>query len=120
MLFNAPIFLFGFFPITAILCFLIRAWVGREAALAFLVLASLFFYGWWNPVYLPLLIGLAVFDAGGAELGTVRAVLDHGAGDILEIARPGAAELLLPFTRAVVMYSCPSWSSMKLRVIRVI
>lgn len=48
------------------------------------------------------LIGLPVFDTGGAPLGTVRAVLDHGAGDILEIARPGAAELLLPFTRAAV------------------
>jgi 16S rRNA processing protein RimM len=48
------------------------------------------------------LIGLAVVDTGGAPLGTVRAVLDHGAGDILEIARPGAPDLLLPFTRAVV------------------
>jgi 16S rRNA processing protein RimM len=48
------------------------------------------------------LIGLTVLDTGGAVLGTVKAVLDHGAGDILEIARPGAAELLLPFTRAAV------------------
>ena len=48
------------------------------------------------------LIGLAVVDTGGAPLGTVRAVLDHGAGDILEIASPGRRELLLPFTRAVV------------------
>lgn len=48
------------------------------------------------------LIGLAVFDTGGAPLGTVRAVQDHGAGDILEIQRPGGTELLLPFTRAAV------------------
>ena len=48
------------------------------------------------------LIGLDVHDTGGALLGTVRAVLDHGAGDILEIARPGAPDLLLPFTRAAV------------------
>ena len=48
------------------------------------------------------LIGLAAFDTGGAHLGTVRAVLDHGAGDILEIARPGGPELLVPFTRAAV------------------
>ena len=33
---------------------------------------------------------------------TVQAVQNHGAGDILEIARPGAAEVLLPFTRAAV------------------
>ena len=62
MLFNSPIFLFGFLPVTALLCFAIRARLGREASLGFLVLASLFFYGWWNPVYLPLLIGLAVFN----------------------------------------------------------
>jgi 16S rRNA processing protein RimM len=48
------------------------------------------------------LIGLTVLDTGGAVLGTVRAVLDHGAGDILEIARPGAPDLMLPFTRATV------------------
>lgn len=48
------------------------------------------------------LIGLEVFDTGGGRLGTVRTVLDHGAGDILEVARPGAAELLVPFTRAAV------------------
>jgi 16S rRNA processing protein RimM len=49
------------------------------------------------------LIGLPVRDAGGRGLGTVRAVLNHGAGDILEIAPPGAAAtVLLPFTRAAV------------------
>ena len=48
------------------------------------------------------LIGLEVVDTGGARLGRVRAVLDHGAGDIIEVARPGAAELLVPFTRAAV------------------
>lgn len=49
------------------------------------------------------LIGLPVFDAGGAPLGQVRAVLNHGAGDILEIHRTGAKQpLLLPFTRQAV------------------
>lgn len=49
------------------------------------------------------LIGLAVLDTGGAALGTVRAVHNHGAGDILEVAVPGAREtLLIPFTRAAV------------------
>ena len=47
------------------------------------------------------LIGLVVNDPGGAELGRVRAVHDHGAGDILEIDGPNGT-LLLPFTRAVV------------------
>ncbi|QRZ13682.1 16S rRNA processing protein RimM [Paracoccus methylovorus] len=49
------------------------------------------------------LIGLSVYDAGGALLGTVRAIYDHGAGDILEILGPGRSQaLLLPFTRAFV------------------
>jgi 16S rRNA processing protein RimM len=48
------------------------------------------------------LLGLPVQDPGGAALGTVRAVFNHGAGDILEVVRAGGATLLLPFTRAVV------------------
>jgi 16S rRNA processing protein RimM len=47
------------------------------------------------------LIGLTVVDPGGATLGRVRAIYDHGAGDILEVVG-GAQLLLLPFTRAVV------------------
>lgn len=46
------------------------------------------------------LIGLEVFDTGGMALGRVRAIYDHGAGDILEVA--GRELLLLPFTRAIV------------------
>ena len=37
------------------------------------------------------LIGLAVVDTGGAALGVVRAVLNHGAGDFLEVHTPGGA-----------------------------
>ena len=48
------------------------------------------------------LIGLEVVDTGGAVLGTVKAVLDHGAGDLLELHRPGGGTALLPFTRAAV------------------
>jgi len=49
------------------------------------------------------LIGMEVADAGGAILGRVAAVLNHGAGDILEVRRAGGGEaLLLPFTVAVV------------------
>lgn len=47
------------------------------------------------------LIGLQVFDAGGVAIGHVRAIYDHGAGDILEITTPDGL-VLLPFTREVV------------------
>lgn len=49
------------------------------------------------------LIGLSVFDTGGKEIGTIRAIHNHGAGDLLEIYTPGRKHpLLLPFTLAVV------------------
>ncbi|HEX9857138.1 MAG TPA: ribosome maturation factor RimM, partial [Paracoccaceae bacterium] len=49
------------------------------------------------------LIGLEVRDTGGALIGKVLAVHNHGAGDLLEIMGPGMkSALLLPFTRAVV------------------
>ena len=49
------------------------------------------------------LIGLSVHDTGGALLGTVRAVLNHGAGDLLEILpTQGNDTVLLPFTLAAV------------------
>ncbi len=47
------------------------------------------------------LIGLEVRDTGGALLGRVSAVHNHGAGDLLEVAGPDGT-LLLPFTKATV------------------
>jgi serine beta-lactamase-like protein LACTB len=44
-----------------------------------------------------------VLDTGGALLGRLHAIHNHGAGDILEIHAPGRkTALLLPFTRAIV------------------
>lgn len=52
------------------------------------------------------LIGLRVEDAAGRLLGHVRAVENHGAGDVLEVdtggAEGGGRSLLLSFTRRVV------------------
>ena len=48
------------------------------------------------------LIGLDVFDTGGAPLGRVRAVQNFGAGDVIEVVAPGRSVLMLPFTRAAV------------------
>lgn len=50
------------------------------------------------------LIGLAAVARDGAPLGTVTAVHNFGAGDILDIAPPGrgGASLLVPFTRQAV------------------
>jgi len=49
------------------------------------------------------LINLAVVDTGGTALGRVKAVLNHGASDLLEIALKGRSDtVLLPFTRQAV------------------
>jgi 16S rRNA processing protein RimM len=48
------------------------------------------------------LIGLAAVNAAGEPLGRVTAIHNFGAGDIIEIAPPHGAPMLLPFTNAVV------------------
>ncbi|MFD2184793.1 ribosome maturation factor RimM [Rhodoplanes azumiensis] len=48
------------------------------------------------------LIGLLAVDTAGTEMGTVIAVQNFGAGDILEIAPKRGETLLVPFSKAVV------------------
>ena len=48
------------------------------------------------------LIGLAAVTTHDVPLGRVIAIHNFGAGDIIEIAPPGGATILLPFTNAVV------------------
>ena len=59
MLFNSPHFLFLFLPITLVGFFIVARVRGANAAVAWLVLASLVFYGAWNPRYV-LLIALSI------------------------------------------------------------
>lgn len=46
--------------------------------------------------------GLVVETTAGEPVGTVAAVANFGAGDLLEVRRPGGASIYVPFTRAVV------------------
>jgi 16S rRNA processing protein RimM len=48
------------------------------------------------------LIGLAAVSTANEPIGRVTAIHNFGAGDIIEIAPPHGATLLLPFTNAVV------------------
>jgi D-alanyl-lipoteichoic acid acyltransferase DltB (MBOAT superfamily) len=61
MLFNSVEFIFGFLPLTALAFFGLARW-SHAAAAAWLALASLFFYGWWNWAYVPLLVASAAFN----------------------------------------------------------
>lgn len=48
------------------------------------------------------LIGLAAETMSGEPLGTVIAIHNHGAGDLIEIAGMAGAPILVPFTKANV------------------
>ncbi len=56
MLFNSGIFLFAFLPLAMLGFALAFRWRGLESAWAWLAAASVFFYGWWNPTHVPLLL----------------------------------------------------------------
>ncbi len=61
MLFNSYVFLLAFLPVTLIGFF----WLGLRSlrfALAWLAAASLFFYGWWNPAFVVLILMSVVFN----------------------------------------------------------
>jgi D-alanyl-lipoteichoic acid acyltransferase DltB (MBOAT superfamily) len=62
MLFNSYEFLFLFLPITLLGFHLIGKQGHHRVAIAWLVGASLFFYGWWNPAYLNLMLFSILFN----------------------------------------------------------
>ena len=55
-----------------------------------------------NEYYHADLIGLAAVTTANEPLGRVLAIHNFGAGDIIEIAPPQGATMLLPFTNAIV------------------
>ena len=61
MLFNSYAFLFLFLPVAFLGFFQIGRY-SRPLAALWLFAASLFFYGWWNPAYVGLLLGSIFFN----------------------------------------------------------
>jgi alginate O-acetyltransferase complex protein AlgI len=62
MLFNSYIFLLLFLPITYAGYRLLSDSQQRDHAITWLNLCSFFFYGWWNPAYIPLMFGSIVIN----------------------------------------------------------
>lgn len=62
MLFNSLAFLVGFMPIVLAGYAALAALRAHRLAIAFLALASLFFYSWWNPAHLPLILASIAFN----------------------------------------------------------
>ncbi len=62
MLFNSYTFILLFLPVTFAAYFILNRKKLTLAAKIWLVSASLFFYGYWNPVYIPLILGSILFN----------------------------------------------------------
>ena len=62
MLFNSYEFIFAFLPISFFVYFYLNSKRLTTAAKAWLVFTSLFFYSWWNIMYLPLILISILFN----------------------------------------------------------
>lgn len=62
MLFNSYEFIFLFLPIVLLGFFTLSIFKSRVLSIGWLVAASLFFYGYWNPKYLLLIITSIIFN----------------------------------------------------------
>ena len=70
MLFNSYEYILAFLPLTFFVYFYLNRMRLTEAAKGFLVFASLFFYSWWNIIYLPLILFSMLFNyLVGTSLG---------------------------------------------------
>lgn len=62
MLFNSYVFIFGYLPLILLGFYLFAYFHLTQAAKAWLLIGSLFFYAYWNIYYLPLLLGSILFN----------------------------------------------------------
>lgn len=62
MIFSSFEFIFLFLPITFIIYFYLNSKKLTKASKSFLVFASLFFYSWWNTLYLPIILISMLFN----------------------------------------------------------
>jgi len=62
MLFNSYAFILGFLPLTLLLFHGARRAGFARGSIGLLALMSLVFYGWWNPVYLLLIVALMLLN----------------------------------------------------------
>ncbi|ABK42916.1 membrane bound O-acyl transferase, MBOAT family protein [Magnetococcus marinus MC-1] len=88
MLFNSYTFLLYFLPTVWAVTMLLRRYATEQLTLPWLVAASLFFYGWWNPRYLLLILlsmginyalaGMILQRRGSVALLTVGILVNLG------------------------------------------
>ena len=62
MLFNSLIFILFFLPVVLGVFYWLGARFSKRVPMLWLTLASLFYYGWWDLNYVPLIVGSCVFN----------------------------------------------------------
>jgi alginate O-acetyltransferase complex protein AlgI len=77
VLFHSYFFMFFFVPITVGVFFWLGGREYRRLAVAWLVGASLFFYGWWDPHYLALIVGSILFNYAIGRIFWLRTTSDR-------------------------------------------
>ena len=81
MLFSSYIFLFAFLPVALAGFCLLSHWLGPKPAKLWLTFTSLVFYGWWNPIYVLLIVASMLFNFWmGRRMGL--AVRSGGSGGL--------------------------------------
>jgi alginate O-acetyltransferase complex protein AlgI len=89
MMFHTVVFILGFLPVCVAGFFVLGRCFSVTAALCWLGGCSLFFYAWWNPAYVPLLIASVVGNFALAwklrQTRSVRAWLVLGVGANLAV-----------------------------------
>ena len=75
MLFSSPEFIFYFLPIVFVSYLLLVRWGAKGVSGFFLAAASLFFYAWWKPIYLPLILASIGVNYGLTRYFLVNASL---------------------------------------------
>lgn len=122
MLFHTTAFILGFLPVCLTGFFLIGRYRGSTWALFWIIAASLFFYAWWSPMQLPLLVGSVLANYAIAHRSR-RSSLPHRwlitgvtlnllvlawfkyADFLLHIVAPNAAKLSIALPLAISFFT---------------
>ena len=100
MLFNSYLFIFLFLPITLLVFFSIGSRGHHRIAIAWLIGASLFFYGWWNPAYLGLILASILFNyAVGVALAN-----QHAQTLVSQSTQPNSTQLNFNSTKLLLAF----------------
>jgi alginate O-acetyltransferase complex protein AlgI len=123
MMFHTIAFILGFLPVCVIGFFALGRFCSTRCALGWLMMCNLFFYAWWNPAYVPLLVTSVVGNYAIASklrraVATRRAWLATGVGAnlallgwfkyadfLLHIAVPAAPALHIVLPLAISFFT---------------